>query len=122
MKISKSYILLPKMKFYAHHGVDPQETVVGAEFTVGLKLKVDFTHALQTDELEGTVNYASIYESVKAEIKIPSKLLEHAAGRIAQRLLDDFPAIEQIELKLFKQNPPMGADCNKAGVEIIVER
>ena len=49
---------------------------------------------------------------------VPSKLLEHVAGRIIRRLLDDFPAIEHIDLKLSKRNPPMGADIETAGVEV----
>ncbi len=52
----------------------------------------------------------------------PSKLLEHVAGRILQRLFDDFPSISRIRLTLTKENPPMGADCREAGVEIEAER
>ena len=53
---------------------------------------------------------------------IPSKLLEHVAGRILQRLFDDFSSISRIRLTLTKENPPMGADCREAGVEIEAER
>ena len=77
---------------------------------------------MQTDRLEGTVSYADLYESIKAEMDIPSKLLEHVAGRILQRLFDNFPSISRIHLTLTKENPPMGADCREAGVEIEAER
>ena len=53
MKATSMYIYLEGVRFFGHHGVDPQETIVGANFTVDLKLKTDFTHAAQTDELEG---------------------------------------------------------------------
>ena len=53
---------------------------------------------------------------------IPSKLLEHVAGRILQRLFDNFPSISRIHLTLTKENPPMGADCREAGVEIEAEK
>jgi dihydroneopterin aldolase len=49
---------------------------------------------------------------------IPSKLLEHACGRIVKRLFRDFPKIREIEIKLSKRNPPMGADIDSAGVEM----
>ena len=49
---------------------------------------------------------------------IPSKLLEHVCGRIVERLFRDFPAIEEVEIKLSKRNPPMGADIDAAGVEM----
>ena len=39
-------------------------------------------------------------------------------GRIAKALLRDFPQITSIDLWLTKTCPPMGADCEGAGVEI----
>ena len=36
-----SYIFLDTLRFFAHHGVGEQETVVGNEFTVSLRLQVD---------------------------------------------------------------------------------
>ena len=34
----------------------------------------------------------------------------------------DFPAIEEVEIKLSKRNPPMGADIDAAGVEMFCTR
>ena len=113
-----SYIFLDRICFFAHHGVGGQETLVGNEFTVSLRLKVNIGQAMQTDNVADTVSYADVYEAVKAEMMIPSKLLEHVCGRIVKRLFDDFPQIESIELKLSKRNPPMGADIEAAGVEL----
>ena len=113
MKVKNSRILLPRVRFYAHHGVDPQEQLTGAYFHVGIEADTDFNEAMQTDRLEGTVSYADLYESIKTEM---------VAGRILQRLFDDFPSISRIRLTLTKENPPMGADCREAGVEIEAER
>lgn len=118
MKATSMYIYLNGVKFFARHGVDPQETTVGAIFTIDLKLKTDFSHASHTDELEGTVSYAEVYTAVKDEMQIPSKLLEHVCERISKRLFNDFPTIEEIEIRLFKENPPMGADCQQVGVAV----
>ena len=103
----KSYIFLDRICFFAHHGVGEQETLAGNEFTVSLRLQVNIAPAIQT---------------VKAEMKVPSKLLEHVGGRIVKRLFGDFPQIENIELKLSKRNPPMGADIEAAGIEICISR
>ena len=70
---------------------------------------------MQTDRLEGTVSYADLYESIKTEMDIPSKLLEHVAGRILQRLFDDFSSISRIRLTLTKENPPRGPIAAKPG-------
>ena len=111
------YIHLKGLKLYAFHGVLPQENRVGAEYTVNLRLKTDFSRAAQTDCLEG-INYAEVFEAVKQEIQISSQLLEHVAYRIANRLLHDFPAIEEVDVELYKQNPPMGADCEQVGISL----
>jgi dihydroneopterin aldolase len=122
MKIESSYIFLKDLIFFARHGVAEQERIVGNEFRVQLRLKVDFSKAAESDELEGTVSYADVFEAVKSEMDIPSKLLEHVAMRISRRLLNDFPLIEVVEIKLEKRNPPMGADIDSAGVEMVVQR
>ena len=122
MKVKNSRILLPRVRFYAHHGTDTQEQLTGAYFHVAIEADTDFSEAMQADRLEGTVSYADLYESIKEEMDIPSKLLEHVAARILQRLFGDFPSISRIRLTLTKENPPMGADCREAGVEIEAER
>lgn len=118
MRATSMYIYLEGVKIFGHHGVDPQETVVGANFIVDLKLKTDFTHAAQTDELEGTVSYADVHAAVKEVMKTPSKLLEHVCERIGQRLFNEFPTIQEISIRLSKENPPMGGDCKNVGVEV----
>ena len=112
------YIRMEGMKYYAFHGVLPQEKLVGANYYIDLKLKTDFSRAAATDELEGTVNYADIHAAVKEEMQITSQLLEHVCQRIARRLFQDFPTIETIDISLFKENPPMGACAQRVGVEV----
>lgn len=115
-------IVLNNLKFYAYHGVLPQERTIGGEYLLSLRLGFDFDEATYSDVLEDTINYADVYKSVKAEMEIPSQLLEHVGGRILTRLFADFPRLDKVELKLIKCNPPMGADCEGAGVEISEER
>lgn len=122
MKINSSYIFLKDICCYAYHGVAPQENIIGNEYIINLKLKVNISRAMRTDDVVDTVNYAEIHEAVKAEMAIPSKLLEHVSGRIVDKLFERFPDIEEIELRLSKRNPPMGADIDAAGVELRCSR
>ena len=117
MKPTHMYICLEGLKIHAYHGVLPQENLVGAYYYIDLKLKTDFSRAAETDELEGTVSYADIFEVVKKEMAIPSKLLEHVCQRIAAHIFNDFPTIETIDIRLSKENPPMGACAKSIGVE-----
>lgn len=109
MRATDMYIQMKGIQLYAFHGVSPQETSVGANFHIDLSLKTNFSRAAQTDDLKDTVSYADVYQSIKEEMKIPSKLLEHVCERIAYRLFYDFPTVEEIDISLAKENPPMGA-------------
>lgn len=109
-------IELEDMKFYARHGVSPQETRVGNTFVVNLLLTAPLEKATDSDDLDDTINYASVYEIVKQQMAVPSKLLEHAAGRILKALKGEFPQLLAVELKLSKLNPPFGGDVYSASV------
>ena len=117
-----TYLNLENLRFYAYHGVMPQEQVVGNEYIVNLRMKVDVSKAMASDEVADTVNYAEVFEAIKKEMEIPSKLIEHVAGRITKRLFKEFPTIEEITLKLSKHNPPMGADVDAAAIEYNITR
>jgi Dihydroneopterin aldolase len=48
----------------------------------------------------------------------PCNLVEHAAFKMAERMMKRWPQITAVDVKLIKINPPMGADCDGAGVEL----
>ena len=118
MRISQSYIILREVRFHAFHGVMPQERKVGADFTVSLRVGVDLSLPVESDDVADTLNYATLYEVVKQQMEIPSQLLEHVAGRIGKAVMDTFPQVTGIDVTLTKLNPPMGAECAGASVEL----
>lgn len=111
------YINLAGIKLYGYHGVDPQETLVGAYFYVDLKIKTDFSSAAESDTLSGTISYADIFNVIKESMQQPCLLLEHAAYKIANQLFQTFAGMEEIEIKLSKENPPMGSEASQIGIE-----
>ena len=70
MKINSSYILLKEIRCYAYHGVAPQENLIGNEYIIDLKLKVDISKATRTDEVADTVNYAEVHQVIKNEMAV----------------------------------------------------
>lgn len=110
-------IILKGVRIYAYHGVLEQERRIGAYFTIDIKLETDFSRAMETDNLAGTISYADVYEVVRQEMAIPSKLLEHVAGRIINALRQRY-IFNKVYIRIMKENPPMGADIEGAGVEI----
>ena len=123
MKLLSTIVTLDDIRCYAYHGVLEQERVVGGNYAVSLRLSLsDASPAVLHDQLEGTVNYAEVYELVRRVMAQPSALLEHVAGRMAQSLFDKFPLIAEAEVQVRKVNPPMGADCDGASVVLHARR
>jgi dihydroneopterin aldolase len=122
MKTVQSSISLRDMRFYAYHGVFPQERTVGGDYAVDLRVELDISAAVEHDMVEVTSNYAELYDVVKAEMLQPSDLLETVAARIGTHVLNDFPRVMEVTVSVVKLNPPMGADCKGAGVEIKMVR
>lgn len=118
MKIERSYIYLRDIRFHAFHGVTPIEKEVGSDFIVSVRVAVDVSSAVEHDNVDVTLNYASLYEVIKREMMIPSNLIEHVAARIGKAIFETFPQVEALDISLMKINPPMGADCEGAGVEL----
>ncbi len=115
-------ISLEEMKFYAYHGVLEQEQIVGNNFEVTLKLLADVRDSVFSDNLEDTINYAEIYQIVKDEMSIKSKLLEHLAGRINQRILNDYQKVKEVNIKISKLNPPFHSDLKTVSIQLSQKR
>lgn len=122
MTIDNTWIELRNIKIYAYHGVMPQENTVGAYYYIDLKIRTDFTQAALYDDLSETVNYAEIYKRVVEVMRTPSKLIEHVANRLANRLLNDFERINQIDIRITKENPPFGADNAQVSISASFKR
>lgn len=122
MEIKEQTILLTGLRFYAFHGAEPQEAVVGSWYTVDVSLQTDATPAIRTDALSGTINYAKVTEIIKQQMEIRSALLEHVAGRIADALLEYFPAIVSLTVSVSKEHPPVGVPCSTSSFRLTVKR
>jgi dihydroneopterin aldolase len=117
-----SKIVLENMQFYAYHGHFKEEQLVGTNFEISLTIDVDTTLASKTDNLDDALNYQELYLLVKDEMAINSKLIEHVGNRIVKKVLDTFPQIKEIQLKLSKLNPPLGGQIEKVSIEMQEKR
>ncbi len=118
MILESSHITLSGLRFHACHGAMPQERQIGGSFVVDIRVSCNLEKAVLSDDLSDTLNYGTLYELVKKEMSQPSNLLEHVAGRIARHTFDTFPQVEEVEITVTKENPPMGADLQGASVTL----
>jgi dihydroneopterin aldolase len=115
-------IIIKGLRLYAYHGVMELERKVGAYFTIDCEVETDIQDAIANDFVDDTISYADLYETIKREMAQPSFLVEHAAGRITKAILHEYSNATSARLRLLKENPPMGADCQGAGVDVTMER
>ena len=101
-------IMLEGMEFFAFHGCFKEEQIIGTKFIVDLLIDVDTSVSENSDHLGDTTDYAGVYACVKKEMGQKSHLLEHVSRRILDAVRHNFPAINAIELKVAKINPPIG--------------
>ena len=67
------------IRVYGYHGCLEEEAVIGQEYVIDVKIRCDFSKAILSDDLSHTVDYCTVYEIVKREMAIPSRLIEHVA-------------------------------------------
>lgn len=111
-------ILIDNLRIYAFHGVLPQEREVGNDYVITLEIEYPIEKAFESDDINDTLNYAEVAETVKEVMKQPSNLLEHVAGRIIKALSERYALIESITLSIRKISPPMHFDVDSAGVKV----
>lgn len=114
-------VKLEGLRFYAYHGVMEQERNVGNDFEVSVEVWYPFEQALESDNLEDTLNYATLYGIVEREMAEPSKLLEHVAGRIINAIKREIPAVNAGVVSVTKLHPPFKCDMPSGGATVTVK-
>ncbi|RNA66014.1 dihydroneopterin aldolase [Alteribacter keqinensis] len=116
-------IYVTGMEFYAYHGAFPEENKLGQRWYVDVTLGMDAKPAGVSDDLEKTVNYADVYNEVKAVMEHePVKLVETLCERIAAKILESFEIVELCTVKVMKPDPPIPGHYDSVAVEITRER
>jgi dihydroneopterin aldolase len=121
-RVRSDKLLIEGVRFYAHHGVTPEEQAVGAWFSADVELAVDLTAGAVSDELSSTIDYGMVTRRI-VEVGTADrvKLLERLAGRLASMLLGEFPCLE-VRVRVRKLTPPMEGLLGIPGVELIRRR
>ena len=112
-------ININNIKLYAYHGCLEEEAKIGSNYIVDVSIETDFSEAAKTDDLSKTIDYVEVYEIVKKEMAIRSKLIEHVAKRIQDHLFSKFKTASKIKVQVTKINPPMNGDVGI--VSVVVE-
>ena len=110
-------IFIKGLVIHARHGVMDHETEVGQRFVIDLELYSDLSESSYSDHLSDTVSYANVVTTAVAAFKDTNyKLLERAAGAVADAILVIFPRIRAVKVTVHKPHAPIAAIFEDVGV------
>lgn len=109
-------IILRDVKLFGFHGVDPLEKKVGTHFS--MNIIIDLSTEQQIRSLADTLDYASVYQTVKKEFSQVEDLLEVLLERIISALHQLSKKITHIDIMLEKLNAPIHCFNGKVGIRI----
>ena len=75
-------------------------------------VEIDTSRAEQNDLLESTVDYVSVYNVLKKEMSVPSKLLEVVLERIIEGIKKIDDNIDSVDVSIKKLSPPIGGNVD----------
>ena len=115
-------IKLENIRLFAHHGCLKEETIIGSDYRVDLKVKADLARSAESDKLIDTIDYVFLNKVVREEMSIPSKLLETVAKRIMSRIFSEDKLVRKATVSVSKINPPIGGDVEMVTIKLTERR
>lgn len=106
------------MEFYGFHGHYDVEQLVGNRFLVDVRIETDCSKAAVSDNLSDALNYQLLYAAIQKEMQIVSNLLENLVHRIIESIKQQFPAAQNVYVKVSKMNPPMGGQIDRVSISM----
>jgi dihydroneopterin aldolase len=112
-------VFIKGLSLHAYHGVMAYEAKVGQTFSIDLTLTIDLSEASRSDKVMDTVSYDKVVDCVsKAFCARRCKLIEAAAGEVAEAVLAKFLRVQEIEVTIHKPHAPVAATFSDVGVTL----
>jgi dihydroneopterin aldolase len=112
-------IFISGLSLHAYHGVMPYEGKVGQTFTIDLDIEIDLSAAARSDKVVDTVSYDKVVECVSAAFCAQKfRLIETAAGSVADAVLAKFSRIQAVAVTIHKPHAPIAATFSDVGVTL----
>ena len=112
-------VFVSGLALHAYHGVMQHEAKVGQTFKLDLVLTIDLTTAARTDKLAHTVGYDQVVDvASRAFCTKRYRLVEAAAGSVADTVLEQFPQVTAVRVVVHKPHAPIAATFDDVGVAV----
>ncbi|WP_267201134.1 dihydroneopterin aldolase [Limosilactobacillus kribbianus] len=112
-------IRLNNMVFHTYNGVFSAERQLGQKLEIDCEMTYPIERAVVHDQLDETVSYADVYEAIRQFVQDHHyQLIESLANHLGQSLLEKFPRLQEIRLKIRKYNLPIDGVLDNAEIEV----
>ena len=116
-------IFIKGLSLHAYHGVMAYEAKVGQSFTIDLELTIDLSAAARSDKVMDTVSYDKVVQCASDVFCAQRyRLIEAAAGNVADAVLAAFPRVSAIKVTIHKPHAPIAAIFSDVGVTLLRKR
>lgn len=116
-------IFIKGLSLHAYHGVMAHEAKVGQTFTIDLDLEIDLSDAARSDKVKDTVSYADVASCASDAFNGQRlRLIEAAAGRVADAVLARFTRVNAVSVTIHKPHAPIAATFSDVGVIVTRSR
>ena len=116
-------VFVTGLALHAYHGVMQHEAKVGQSFQLDLVLDIELAEASRSDKLAHTVSYDQVVKvASEAFCGRRFRLVEAAAGAVADAVLAKFPQVRGLRVTVHKPHAPIAATFDDVGVIIVRAR
>ncbi|MHB0915758.1 MAG: dihydroneopterin aldolase [Thermoleophilia bacterium] len=111
------------LEVQARHGLLPAEKAADQLFRFDLELRLGSCPACMNDNIEDTVDYAAVCDDVvAAATAVSHELLEKLAAQVANVLMQKYPLVEAVRVRVEKARPPLEHATSGVAVTVELER
>jgi len=115
-------IKVENIRVFAYHGCLKEESKIGSNYRVDLKVKANLQTSAKTDKLNDTVDYVFLNRIIKEEMNKPAHLLETVCRRILDRIFNEDALVTKASVSVSKLNPPIGGDVERVTIKMTDKR
>ncbi len=112
-------ILVSDLRFFAFHGLLPEETTLGQRFRIDLACELDLSEAGTSDQMATSVHYGQLIATVEHIVTTRRfKLIEALAEAIAADIFATFPRVDAVAVTVTKPEAPVPSATGVVAVSI----
>ena len=107
------------MAFNTYNGVFAEEKKLGQKIEIDCEMNYPIETMVRTDELDETVSYADVYETIAEFVAHHNyNLIESLANNLLRELFKTYPMLDGVRLRIRKYSVPIAGIFDNVEIEV----